>query len=200
MIDISLTDLRAGLSASLAVDRFVDDVVRHAPFDSVARLLEIAREVAFSLSASEISQAIAQHPRIGEQPTGAGVAQDFSRQEQAGFTDAIFGDALSGHREADLTAAIAAGNSAYEERFGRVFIIRAAGRSRAEILEELERRLELPNSTELEIVGEQLLQIAVLRIEKLWGDEVADVAAGGRDVAAGASHADSDSQWPESAL
>ena len=35
---------------------------------------------------------------------------------------------------AEVTAAIAAGNAAYEERFGRVFLIRAAGRSPQEIL------------------------------------------------------------------
>ena len=38
---------------------------------------------------------------------------------------------------AGVTAAIAAGNAAYEERFGRVFLIRAAGRSPEQILAEL---------------------------------------------------------------
>jgi 2-oxo-4-hydroxy-4-carboxy-5-ureidoimidazoline decarboxylase len=158
MIELPLTELRTGLMASLAVPRWVDDVVRAAPFASVAELLEVASEAATPLSASEIDEAIAHHPRIGEKPVGEGAAQSFSRSEQAGL----------GSDEDDLAAAIAAGNLAYEERFGRVFIIRAAGRSRAEILAELERRLELPNSSELEIVGEQLRDIALLRIEKLW--------------------------------
>ena len=158
MIKLSLTELRAGLMASLAVPRWVDDVVRVAPFDSVAELLEVASEAATPLSGSEIDEAIAHHPRIGEKPVGDGAAQAFSRSEQAGL----------GSDEDDLAAQIAAGNTAYEERFGRVFIIRAAGRSRAEILIELERRLELSNSSELEIVGEQLRDIALLRIEKLW--------------------------------
>ncbi|HEV7949033.1 MAG TPA: 2-oxo-4-hydroxy-4-carboxy-5-ureidoimidazoline decarboxylase, partial [Glaciihabitans sp.] len=54
--------------------------------------------------------------------------------------------------------------AAYEARFGRVFLIRAAGRSRAEILSELTRRLELDDETELAIVGEQLRDIALLRL------------------------------------
>jgi len=110
---------------------------------------------------AEIDEAIAHHPRIGEKPTGEGAAQDFSRSEQASLDE----------DDAELAAAIAAGNKAYEDRFGRVFIIRAAGRTRAEILEELERRLELPNSTELEIVGEQLRDIALIRLEKFYGRE-----------------------------
>ena len=158
MIKLLLTELRAGLMASLAVPRWVDDVVRVAPFASVAELMEVASEAATPLSASEVDEAIAHHPRIGEKPAGDGTAQAFSREEQAGL----------GSDDDDLAAGIAAGNAAYEERFGRAFIIRAAGRSRAEILTELERRLELPNSSELKIVGEQLRDIALLRIEKLW--------------------------------
>lgn len=159
MIELPLTELRAGLTASLAVPRWVDDVVRVAPFESVAQLLGVASKAATPLSASEIDEALAHHPRIGEKPVGDGAAQAFSRDEQSG---------LGSLSEAGLAAAIVAGNVTYEERFERIFIIRAAGRSPAEILAELERRLELPNSSELEIVGEQLRDIALLRIEKLW--------------------------------
>jgi 2-oxo-4-hydroxy-4-carboxy-5-ureidoimidazoline decarboxylase len=162
MIDVSEAELRDGLMASLAVPRWVDDVVAFAPFDSLEQLLARASEAATPLEASEIEEAIAHHPRIGEKPVGEGTSQAFSRAEQAGLGD----------EDADLSEAIRAGNAAYEERFDRVFIIRAAGRSRAEILTELERRLELPNSSELEIVGEQLRDIALLRIEKLYGEEL----------------------------
>ena len=82
--------------------------------------------------------------------------RDSSRAEQ--------GDAT------ELAEELAAGNRAYEQRFSRVFIIRAAGRTRAEILAELERRLTLDDATELVIVGEQLRDIALLRLEKLFGD------------------------------
>jgi 2-oxo-4-hydroxy-4-carboxy-5-ureidoimidazoline decarboxylase len=71
----------------------------------------------------------------------------------------------------ELAAELAEGNAAYERRFRRVFIIRAAGRSRAEILAELNRRLQLDDTTELLIVGEQLRDIALLRLEKLFGQD-----------------------------
>lgn len=171
MIDITEAELRDGLAASLAVPRWVDDVVAKAPFESLAQLLEVASDAATPLDLAEIDEAIAHHPRIGEKPVGEGAAQSFSRSEQDSLGD---GDDAVATAEinAEINAEIAAGNLAYEERFGRVFIIRAAGRGRAEILDELTRRLELPNSTELEIVGEQLRDIALLRIEKLWGEEV----------------------------
>ncbi|WP_394769129.1 2-oxo-4-hydroxy-4-carboxy-5-ureidoimidazoline decarboxylase [Lacisediminihabitans sp.] len=162
MMEIPLSELRENLAACLSVQRWIDDVVREAPFDDVAQLLAAAYDAATPLSPSEIDEAIAHHPRIGEKPEGEGAAQAFSRGEQAALGD----------DEGELAAAIAAGNRAYEDRFGRVFIIRAAGRTRAEILEELERRLELPNSTELEIVGEQLREIALIRLEKIYGREL----------------------------
>lgn len=163
-MEIPLTELRENLAACLSVQRWIDDVVLAAPFDDVAGLLAVANDAATPLSPAEIDEAIAHHPRIEEKPHGDGAPQDFSGSEQLGLGD--------DGSESDLAAAIAAGNKAYEDRFGRVFIIRAAGRTPAEILEELERRLALPNSTELEIVGEQLREIALLRLEKIYGREL----------------------------
>jgi 2-oxo-4-hydroxy-4-carboxy-5-ureidoimidazoline decarboxylase len=162
MIDVSEVALREGLAASLSVNRWIDEVASGYPYESVAQLLATAAEAATPLSAAEIDEAIAHHPRIGEKPVGEGAAQTFSRSEQAGLGD----------DDAETAAQIAAGNEAYEERFGRVFIIRAAGRTRPEILEELTRRLDLPNASELEIVGEQLREIALLRLEKLFGEQL----------------------------
>ena len=155
MMDVTDSALREGLYAALAVRRWVEDVASRAPFENVAHLLAVAGAEATPLSRDEVDEAIAHHPRIGEKPVGAGVSQQMSRSEQGASTE--FADE------------IAAGNAAYEERFGRVFIIRAAGRSRAEILQELNRRLPLDDAIEIQIVGEQLRDIALLRLEKLYG-------------------------------
>jgi 2-oxo-4-hydroxy-4-carboxy-5-ureidoimidazoline decarboxylase len=154
MIDVADAQLRESLTASLSVDRWVNEVASAAPFDTLDQLLAVAHMAATPLSPAEIDEAIAHHPRIGEKPVGDGTAQAFSRREQS----SIDAD------DTDLATALAAGNAAYEARFGRVFLIRAAGRSRAEILSELTRRLELDDETELAIVGEQLRDIALLRL------------------------------------
>jgi hypothetical protein len=67
-----------------------------------------------------------------------------------------------------LDEALANGNRAYEETFGRIFLIRAAGRSRTEILAELNRRLTLDPDTEIAVVGEELRDIALLRIPQVF--------------------------------
>jgi 2-oxo-4-hydroxy-4-carboxy-5-ureidoimidazoline decarboxylase len=99
------------------------------------------------------------HRSLGEKVTGHGPSQASSRAEhQAGAPD-----------EEELTQALTAGHQAYEEKFGRVFVIRAAGRSRQEILTELHRRLQLDPETELGIVGVELTDIALSRIPQLFG-------------------------------
>ncbi|SOE53499.1 2-oxo-4-hydroxy-4-carboxy-5-ureidoimidazoline decarboxylase [Salinibacterium xinjiangense] len=157
MIDVTDADLRAALAASLAVPRWVEDVASRAPFDDLSELLLVAYAEATPLAATEIDEAIKHHPRIGEQPVGSGTSHNFSRAEQ--------GDAT------ELAEELAAGNAGYEEKFGRVFIIRAAGRTRSEIVDELNRRMTLDDATELQVVGEQLRDIALLRLEKLFGGE-----------------------------
>jgi 2-oxo-4-hydroxy-4-carboxy-5-ureidoimidazoline decarboxylase len=66
----------------------------------------------------------------------------------------------------DTAARLAAGNAAYEERFGHVFLIRAAGRSAEAILGQLDRRLGNDQQTERREVADNLRQIALLRLEQ----------------------------------
>lgn len=157
---VELTDdeLREGLTACLAVPRWVDEVAARAPFGSMIGLLDAAAAAANPLTPDEVDQALAAHPRIGERPNGSGTSASFSRAEQAS----------SAWSDEGLAEALAAGNRAYEERFGRVFLIRAAGRSRPQILAELQRRLQLDDRTELGIVASELRDIALLRIPQLF--------------------------------
>ena len=164
MIDEPASEFRADLEASLGVSRWVDEVAALAPFDSWQSLKSAAYDAATPLDHDEILEAIAHHPRIGEKPTGTGAAAEFSRgEQQAPDVD-----------DQHLAKALAEGNATYEKRFDRVFLIRAAGRSRAEIVDELDRRLKLDDETELAIVGAELRDIALLRLDKLSGDEVGE--------------------------
>lgn len=168
------------LRACLAVERWVQDVVAGGPYEGRADLVEFARASATPLADAEIDEAIAHHPRIGEKPQGSGASAQFSRSEQAGAADSS-DDAVN--------AQIAEGNAAYEKRFGRVFIIRAAGRSRAEILAEQQRRLALAPEDELPLVGEQLVEIAMLRLEQTFPDDGPAAPAAADAPAAGAAAA-----------
>ena len=142
------------LRAALGVERWIADVAAAGPFADLDALLEAASSAASPLTPAEVEEALAHHPRIGEKPAVGATGADHSRREQSSH------DADDPH----LAARMADGNAAYEQRFGRIFLIRAVGRSRAEIVAELDRRLTLDDAEELVIVGEQLREIAVLRL------------------------------------
>ena len=73
--------------------------------------------------------------------------------------------------DADLLRRLEAANRAYEERFDRVFIIRAAGLSGQDVLGELARRLENRPEAERAETVEQLTQIALLRLRAALTEE-----------------------------
>ena len=104
-----------------------------------------------SYRGTEIDGALAHHPRIGERPQGESAEAALSRKEQPGV-------------DADAAAALAAGNKTYEERFDRVYLVRAAGRSAEEILALLQERLGNTPEQELVVVDQQLREIAALRL------------------------------------
>jgi len=139
---------RETLLGCLSVPRWADEVLAGQPYADRDALLAAADRAARELSDDELEQALSGHPRIGER----GGAQ--SQREQSGV------DSAAG----DTAARLAAGNAAYEQRFNRVFLIRAAGRDAEEILAELDRRLGNDEATERAETVDNLRQIALLRL------------------------------------
>ncbi|GAA1804649.1 2-oxo-4-hydroxy-4-carboxy-5-ureidoimidazoline decarboxylase [Agromyces neolithicus] len=148
----------AMLRPCLDVPRWCAALADGRPYGSVGDLVTTAESAASPFTLDEVDGALAQHPRIGERPTGSHAEARFSRAEQAGI----------GSPETAVAEAISEGNIAYEKRFGRVFLIRAAGRSASEILVALYERLGHTDDEELPVVAEQLRQIAVLRLKGLF--------------------------------
>ena len=142
-----------------AIPSWADAVVAERPYASVDELVDAASRLARDWTRADLDAALAHHPRIGERPVGTGAEAAASRTEQAGMTDA----------DDDVTALIAAGNRVYEERFGRVFLIRAAGRTPEEMLAELKRRLANDEDTE---VGEALAQLTEIALLRARGDVI----------------------------
>lgn len=138
------------------IDIWVDAIVAGRPYDSIEAAVTTANTAAAAWTAADLEQALAQHPRIGEHAAGASQEAQFSRREQEG----------TGINSVTASQLLA-GNRQYEERFGRVFLIRAAGRSAAEILAELQRRLANTPDAEAAEVADQLGQIAALRLKGL---------------------------------
>ena len=60
------------------------------------------------------------------------------------------------------------GNAAYEEKFGRIYLVRAKGRTGPELLALLQERLTNDPETEEAVTTQQLREIALLRMEGLF--------------------------------
>jgi len=142
------------------VDGWVNAIVTGRPFGSVDALAAYAGALAVQWTPADLEAAVAHHPRIGARVAGPDAAAAASRREQASMTSA--GD--------DVVGAIAEGNARYEERFGRVFLIRAAGRTPTEMLAELDRRLSNDPETETREATAQLAEIALLRLRGTFAD------------------------------
>lgn len=126
-------------------------MVAARPFADRAALLADADAVWSRLRTEDWLEAFRAHPRIGEARALR------SEPEQARARDA--GETV--------LAALAEGNRLYEERFGHIFLIRAAGRGAVEMLANLRARLRNDPATELRVAAEQQREITRLRLERL---------------------------------
>lgn len=165
-VRVNVTDRLDGLSedraaaelrACCAADAWVRAMLDARPFGSLARLLQASDTAVGAMDDEALDQALAAHARIGERRAGSSREDSWSRSEQAAALTA--GD--------DLRSQIAAGNRAYEERFGHVFLIRAAGRSAQEMHDALQERLAHDPATERSVVRHELADIVRLRLTRL---------------------------------
>jgi OHCU decarboxylase len=123
----------------------------------MSALMESAESAWSELAPSDWLDAFAAHPRIGER---GGHSPSTSEREQRKVMQA-----------ADATlAALAAENRRYEDRFGHVFLIAAAGRTAEEILEALRQRMSNDAVKELEIAAAEQRKITRLRLERMLGE------------------------------
>jgi len=138
-------------------------MVARRPFADAGALMTASTESWRGLLRQDWIEAFQSHPRIGEsralQPPPAQSAA-WSAQEQRDITES----------DAALKNALADANREYEQRFGRIFIVCASGKSAAEILELLRRRLNNDAETELQEAAEQQRQITEIRLRK-WLQE-----------------------------
>lgn len=151
---LDAAEARAALRACCAAERWAGGVAKGRPYADRAALRSRAEVEMAGLAWDDIAEALAAHPRIGERTAG------WSRQEQAGAASA--GD--------DVRAELAAGNHAYEDRFGHVFLICASGLTATQMLAALRARLRHDPATEREVVRTELGKIAALRLDRMLDD------------------------------
>jgi 2-oxo-4-hydroxy-4-carboxy-5-ureidoimidazoline decarboxylase len=127
------------------------------PIADEPSLLQTSATIWRALPEAAWQQAFDSHPRIGQQHAQRATEQSlrWSTQEQSKAT------ATDATRQA-----LAEANHRYEEKFNRIFIVCATGRSSAEILNILESRMHNDPATELREAAEQQRQITALRLHR----------------------------------
>jgi len=132
-------------------------VVNLYPFDTPEELFAASDKVWCALPEKDWQQAFDSHPRIGEKHAKAASEKSLQWSE---------GEQAKADPDAATKAALAEGNQEYEKKFGRIFIVCATGKTAAEMLAILQKRLANDPATELKEAAEQQRQITQLRLRK----------------------------------
>jgi 2-oxo-4-hydroxy-4-carboxy-5-ureidoimidazoline decarboxylase len=133
------------------------------PFADGTALAAVSDQKWNALLEEDWLEAFASHPRIGDSAAPAGAkpqSKAWSQQEQRSVSE----------EEDAVKHALAEGNREYEQRFGRIFIVCATGKSGSEMLAILRRRLHNDAATELREAAEQQRQITQIRLKKWLGE------------------------------
>jgi len=137
--------------------RWVDRMMQRRPFANDSRLLSTARIEWFGLTEGDWLEAFSHHSQIGDRASLEArfpATHDLSAKEQSGVAEA----------RNEVLDALAAGNDAYLERFGFIFIVCATGKTAEEMLKLLRDRLSNDRATELRLAAEEQAKITALRL------------------------------------
>jgi len=168
---LPIADARAALTRCCGAGRWVDGVLAGRPYASRTHLHGHARHVWWHLGDGDWRAAFEHHPRIGADPAALrakfGSTSGWASSEQAGVRGA----------SDETIEALAAGNRAYEARFGHIFIVCASGLTAAQMLSRLSARMDNAPEDELRIAAGEQAKITALRLDKL-ADDLAPASSG----------------------
>lgn len=138
---------------------WVRAVMAGRPYGSTGEVYVAAEAALAELTEADLDEALAGHPRIGQQ---SGAAHSiWSSREQAGMTAAP-----------DATrAAMVQANREYEAKFGHVYLVCATGKTGDELLGILRDRLGNDPVTERRVARQELGKINRIRLERMLSAE-----------------------------
>jgi OHCU decarboxylase len=134
------------------------------PFRDESSLVAASDETWRDLTESDWMEAFRSHPRIGESTKPESGKHGSSAEKSVGWS--VQEQEKAGNAGDEVKIALAEGNREYEQKFGRIFIVCATGKSAPEILSILRRRLQNDGATELQEAVEEQRQITQIRLKK----------------------------------
>ena len=127
------------------------------PIADERSLIETSSSIWLALTEDAWQEAFDSHPRIGQKHAQTHATREslrWSAQEQRAVLS----------EDDSVKLALEEANRRYEERFGRIFIVCATGKTSAEMLAILDARMKNDSASELREAAEQQRQITQLRL------------------------------------
>lgn len=153
-------EARAALLRCCGSARWAVAMLATRPYRDAAQLFQAADAAWGASEAADWLEAFRHHPRIGDRSaleTRFASTRAWSSDEQGGVAAAA----------SDVLDALADENSAYEARFGHVFLVCASGKTAPEMLDLLRQRLKNAPETELRVAAAEQAKITRLRLDRL---------------------------------
>jgi 2-oxo-4-hydroxy-4-carboxy-5-ureidoimidazoline decarboxylase len=143
--------------------KWLQEILMIFPVQSLEELHLKAEKIWLSLDEASWLEAFSHHPKIGDlsqlKEKFAATAS-WSSQEQSSVSSA--GD--------EVLRELQAGNIAYEEKFGFIFIVCATGKTATQMLTLLKERIGNERAKELQIAAGEQAKILHLRLDKFLND------------------------------
>jgi 2-oxo-4-hydroxy-4-carboxy-5-ureidoimidazoline decarboxylase len=140
--------------------RWAEQMSAQRPFETEKELFAAADDIWQRLEKEDWLEAFSHHPKIGGVDTlrqKFATTKQWAEGEQKGVQQA----------SEDTLNALAEGNSAYQQKFGYIFIVCATGKSASEMLALLQARLGNAADAEIAVAMLEQNKITRLRLEKL---------------------------------
>jgi allantoicase len=153
-------EAEATLRTACGSSAWVRAMLAARPYEGADGLARASDRAFASLSPEDWLEAFQAHPRIGgKKPVGEATTASaaLSSREQASV----------GSADEGVKAALAEKNEAYFDKHGFIFIVKASGKSAAEMLSLLEARLGNDTETERANAAAEQRKITALRLERL---------------------------------
>ena len=146
--------------STCACDEFAKTMTKLRPFKNIEMLKEKTKIVFEGLTKEQWKESFEGHPKIGD------VA---SLKEKYQSTKSMVAGEQAGvnHASDEVINDLALYNEKYLTKFGYIFIVCASGKSAAEMLAILRKRIENNPEEEIFIASQEQLEITYLRMEKL---------------------------------
>ena len=154
------TDLADALRKCCGSTAWVDAMLQIFPVADAETMLREATAIWYSLSDADWREAFTHHPKIG----------DINSLKEKFASTSTWAEGEQGavkQASQQVLESLAAGNEAYEQKFGYIFIGCATGKSAEEMLALLQARLPTTPEAEIRVAMAEQDKIPRLRLEKL---------------------------------